>query len=145
MELRKSANILKLRDSYELRNSETHWSAGIPWNCQAPKQSSSIQWISGHGALTVQLGQEWGNKSNRGRARLEGDGWGGDTCGHIATSHKTACMNLFSTYHDPSRQGGIPPSPHVGSRLAGNVKSSNPTNIQGMLSSSEYCRIEWKC
>ena len=30
----------------------------------------------GQGHLTVQLGQEWGNKSSRGRARLEGDGWG---------------------------------------------------------------------
>jgi hypothetical protein len=40
MELRKSANILELRGSYELRNSDTNWSGGIPWNCQTPKQSS---------------------------------------------------------------------------------------------------------
>jgi hypothetical protein len=145
MELRKSANILELRGSYELRNSETRWSGGIPWNSQAPKQSSPIQGISGQGALTVLLGQEWGNKSNRGRARLEGGWVGGTTCSHMATSQKPACMNLFSTYHDPSLQGGIPPSPHVGSRLAGNVKSSNPTNMQGMLSSSEHCGIVWKC
>jgi hypothetical protein len=78
-----------------------------------------------NGAVGAGVGQQV-----KPRTCKAGGGWvGGDTCGHIATSQKTACMSLLSTYHDPSLQGGIPPSPHMGSRLAGNVKSSNPTNI----------------
>jgi hypothetical protein len=62
------------------RNSETHWNGFIPWNHAVPKQSSPIQLIWAQGALTAQLGLYWGNTSSRGRAGLEGDGWG-----HTAT------------------------------------------------------------
>jgi hypothetical protein len=37
MELQKSANILELWGSCDLRNSETQRSGGIPWNCSHPK------------------------------------------------------------------------------------------------------------
>jgi hypothetical protein len=105
-------NILELRGSYELRNSETRWSGGIPWNSQAPKQSSPIQVISGQGALTVQLGQDWGNKSNRGRARLEGGMGGGEYMKPHGHKPKTSLHESLQHLSRPLSTGGhttLPP------------------------------------
>ena len=67
-----------------------------PFQCvrEFPRSSNiflefrNSMYSASQGDLTVQLGQEWGNKSSRGRARLEGDGWGGITDGHKATSQQ---------------------------------------------------------
>ena len=62
---------------------------------------SKGSWASG---LSRCRGQEWGDKSSRRGAGLEGDGWG-DAYKATRPRVKQTWMSLLSTYHNPSLHG----------------------------------------
>ena len=120
-----------------MRNSETHWNGGIPWNCTVPKQSCPNQGIWARGISRCSWGRSGATSQAEDVQGLRGMG-GGDykrPQGHEPTkpfegvSSAPSTTRLYRRAHHP---------PPVGSRLAGNVESSNPKKMQGMRSSSEY-------
>ena len=128
----RATTISELQNSKESPNTSNCGSPNIFWSCEVLRNCGTHKHIgmaASHGTAQFQkilfhtmdfgpggshgaVGQEWGNQSSRGRAGLEGDGWGGM---HTATrpranknlnaspQHLARPLSTCGAYHPPPK------------------------------------------